>query len=629
MAGKRKRADSPDKKERRWSARVQQLRQKAFDEKERLMHERVKLLNDKKSELCVVDDSKLHEKEDETVNDGSPKQSTTSPKKLTALQKGKQLIAYSPNGKDVDEDTDAHLKVTKCLRFFNKHYLLSVQAKMTRPDLKGVTEMIQSKAILYPRKRFGHLPGIAVGHRFFSRAEMCAVGFHNHWLNGIDYMGVEYKKEYRQYELPLAVSIIMSGQYEDDLDNADTVTYTGQGGNNLTGNKRQVRDQVLERGNLALKNCCEYHVPVRVTRGHACTTSYSKKVYTYDGLYEVVKYWAQKGVSGFTVYKYQLKRLKGQPELTTDQVNFVCGRIPKSTSDIEGLACEDISKGLEFKPIPATNRVDDQPDPPSGFTYIKSLMIEPNVKIPKSSTGCNCQGSCTDSKKCACAKLNGGNFPYVALNDGRLIEPRDVVFECGPHCGCGPECVNRTSQKRLRFNLEVFRSAKKGWAVRSWDYIPAGSPVCEYIGVLRRTADVDTISDNDYIFEIDCQQTMQGLDGRQRRLRDVAVPTNDGVSQSSEDENVPEFCIDAGPKGNVARFINHSCEPNLFVQCVLSSHQDLRLARVVLFAADNIPPLQELTYDYGYTLDSVHGPDGNVKKLTCYCGALNCRKRLY
>lgn len=47
----------------------------------------------------------------------------------------------------------------------------------------------------------------------------------------------------------------MSGQYEDDLDNADTVTYTGQGGHNLTGNKRQIKDQLLQRGNLALKVC--------------------------------------------------------------------------------------------------------------------------------------------------------------------------------------------------------------------------------------------------------------------------------------------------------------------------------------------------------------------------------------
>lgn len=61
-------------------------------------------------------------------------------------------------------------------------------------------------------------------------------------------------------------------------------------------------------------------------------------------------------------------------------------------------------------------------------------------------------------------------------------------------------------------------------------------------------------------------------------------------------ESVPEFCLDAGSIGNVARFINHSCEPNLFVQCVLSSHHDAKLARVMLFAADNIPPLQVIHY---------------------------------
>lgn len=81
---------------------------------------------------------------------------------------------------------------------------------------------------------------------------------------------------------------------------------------------------------------------------------------------------------------------------------------------------------------------------------------------------------------------------------------------------------------------------------------------------------------------------------KQRRLKDVAVPTDSKASESNSDENVPEFCIDAGSIGNFARFINHSCEPNLFVQCVLSSHHDIKLARVVLFAADNIPPLQVL-----------------------------------
>lgn len=51
------------------------------------------------------------------------------------------------------------------------------------------------------------------------------------------------------------MAIVISGMYEDDLDNAEDVVYTGQGGHNLTGNKRQMGDQKMERGNLALKVC--------------------------------------------------------------------------------------------------------------------------------------------------------------------------------------------------------------------------------------------------------------------------------------------------------------------------------------------------------------------------------------
>ncbi|PKI41169.1 hypothetical protein CRG98_038454 [Punica granatum] len=123
---------------------------------------------------------------------------------------------------------------------------------------------------------------------------------------------------------------------------------------------------------------------------------------------------------------------------------------------------------------------------------------------------------------------------------------------------------------------------------------------------------------------------MKGLGGRERRSRDPSSQATDHAEGRDDQRyDAPEFCIDAGPSGNIARFINHSCGPNLYVQCVLSSHHDLKLARVVLFAADNIPPLQELTYDYGYVLDSVFGPDGKVKRVPCYCGAADCRKRLF
>ncbi|KAA8548293.1 hypothetical protein F0562_004722 [Nyssa sinensis] len=426
--------------------------------------------------------------------------------------------------------------------------------------------------------------------------------------------------EYSSYTLPLAVSIVLSGQYEDDLDNCEDVVYTGQGGNNLLGNKRQIRDQVMERGNLGLKNCMEQCVPVRVVRGHQSASSYVGKVYTYDGLYKVVNYWAEKGVSGFTVYKYRLKRLEGQPLLTTNQVQYARGRIPNSISEMRGLVCEDITGGP---------RGYSHPGDQFGFTYCKFIQVAKGVELPRNATGCDCKDTCRDPKSCACVRLNGSDFPYVHRDGGRLVEPKAVVFECGPNCGCGPGCVNRTSQRGLKYRLEVFRTPKKGWAVRSWDYIPSGAPVCEYIGLLMKTDEIDTVSENNYIFDIDCLQTMKGLDGRERRLRDVSIPTYVDNGDDHNSDSVPEYCIDAGSTGNVARFINHSCQPNLFVQCVLSSHHDIKLARVVLFAADNIPPLKELTYDYGYALDSVMGPDGKIRQMACHCGAADCRKRLF
>ncbi|KAL9669413.1 hypothetical protein QQ045_006960 [Rhodiola kirilowii] len=557
-----------------------------------------------------------------------------------------------------------HALAKDTLRSFNKYYLHFIQeeekrcqkvipvsksknkkkvkvaaesetkSKAKRPDLKAITQMKKTNSILFPERRIGDIPGIDVGYQFFSRAEMVVVGFHSHWLNGIDYMGQAYRKVYKDYTFPLATAIVISGQYEDDLDNSEDVIYTGQGGNNLLGNKRQVKDQKLVRGNLGLKNCIEHSVPVRVVRGHNCKNSYVGRVYTYDGLYKVVEYWPEPGISGFTVYKYRLRRLDGQPTLTTNQVYYAHGGVPKVLTDIRGLVCKDISGGEERIPIPATNLVDDPPVAPSGgFTYHKSMKVSKSVKVPSNKTGCNCRGACIDSRVCACAKLNGSDFPYVLrvnVNNKRscyrLVEAKDIVYECGPGCGCGPDCVNRASQRGMEYRLEVFRTPKKGWAVRSWDFIPSGAPVCEYIGVLMKTDEADYDHDNNYIFDIDCLQTIKGLDGREKRYRNVA---NIELDKSGDDKSDVEYCIDAGSSGNVARFINHSCEPNLFVQCVLSSHHDFKLARIVLFAADNITPLQELTYDYGYALDSVVGPDGKPKHLDCYCGAEGCKKRLF
>ncbi|MCL7051068.1 hypothetical protein MKW94_025751, partial [Papaver nudicaule] len=171
----------------------------------------------------------------------------------------------------------------------------------------------------------------------------------------------------------------------------------------------------------------------------------------------------------------------------------------------------------------------------------------------------------------------------------------------------------------------VFRTPKKGWGVRSWDFIPSGAFVCEYVAVIKRTDEVHD-PENFYIFDIDCLQTMKELDGRQRRHGGVSIAPSTLIDKANDDV---DYCVDAGTTGNVTRYINHSCAPNLFVQCVLSDHHDAKLARIVLFAADNIPPLQELSYDYGYAVDSVEDKDGNIIHMACYCGAPDCKKRMF
>ncbi|CAB1330405.1 unnamed protein product [Coregonus sp. 'balchen'] len=71
--------------------------------------------------------------------------------------------------------------------------------------------------------------------------------------------------------------------------------------------------------------------------------------------------------------------------------------------------------------------------------------------------------------------------------------------------------------------------------------------------------------------------------------------------------------IDAGPKGNYSRFMNHSCQPNCETQKWTVNGD----TRVGLFAVCDIPAGTELTFNYN--LDCL----GN-EKTVCRCGAPNC-----
>ncbi|KAL0858787.1 hypothetical protein ABMA27_011256 [Loxostege sticticalis] len=83
------------------------------------------------------------------------------------------------------------------------------------------------------------------------------------------------------------------------------------------------------------------------------------------------------------------------------------------------------------------------------------------------------------------------------------------------------------------------------------------------------------------------------------------------------------YIMDAKVQGNIGRYLNHSCQPNVFVQNVFVDTHDPRFPWVAFFALSHIKAGTELTWNYNYDVGSVPG-----KVLYCYCGAPNCRGRL-
>jgi SET domain-containing protein len=75
-----------------------------------------------------------------------------------------------------------------------------------------------------------------------------------------------------------------------------------------------------------------------------------------------------------------------------------------------------------------------------------------------------------------------------------------------------------------------------------------------------------------------------------------------------------EIILDAGPAGGVARFINHSCNPNLETQKVRVGSE----TRVGLFALRDIAVGEELTYDYQFAYFG-------SEPWKCLCRSSNCR----
>ncbi|TGE22873.1 YDG/SRA domain-containing protein [Hymenobacter metallicola] len=142
---------------------------------------------------------------------------------------------------------------------------------------------------------FGHIGTYRPGDTFASRLALSAAGVHRPLRAGVSGTPAEGVD-----------SIVLAGQYEDDVFGEDQILYAGQGGRDAkTG--RQVADQELTSRNRAFLQSLETQLPVRVLQ--KVDTEDGLSAYRYEGLYQVRDAQYVRGRSGFCIWLFTLRPL--------------------------------------------------------------------------------------------------------------------------------------------------------------------------------------------------------------------------------------------------------------------------------------------------------------------------------
>ncbi|XP_014253952.1 histone-lysine N-methyltransferase trithorax [Cimex lectularius] len=146
----------------------------------------------------------------------------------------------------------------------------------------------------------------------------------------------------------------------------------------------------------------------------------------------------------------------------------------------------------------------------------------------------------------------------------------------------------RHLKETSKIAVGVFRSDIHGRGLFCLRDIESGEMVIEYAGEVIRSALTD---------KRERYYTAKGIGCYMFRIDDKSV-------------------VDATMKGNAARFINHSCEPNCYSRVV----DILGKKHILIFALRKILQGEELTYDYKFPLEE--------EKINCHCLSKRCRKYL-
>ncbi|KAG8377169.1 hypothetical protein BUALT_Bualt08G0000100 [Buddleja alternifolia] len=220
---------------------------------------------------------------------------------------------------------------------------------------------------------------------------------------------------------------------------------------------------------------------------------------------------------------------------------------------------------------------------------------------------------CPESDGCARSSMNGWEWRKWALNAspserarvrGTRIHSRYINSECSTSHSAnvkglsartnrvklrnllaaaeGADLLKATQLKARKKRLRFQRSKIHDWGLVALEPIEAEDFVIEYVGELIRPR-VSDIREREY--------EKMGI-GSSYLFR-----LDDG------------YVVDATKRGGIARFINHSCEPNCYTKVISVEGQK----KIFIYAKRHISAGEELSYNYKFPLEE--------KKIPCNCGS--------
>ncbi|KAI8926867.1 hypothetical protein BC831DRAFT_399406 [Entophlyctis helioformis] len=192
--------------------------------------------------------------------------------------------------------------------------------------------------------------------------------------------------------------------------------------------------------------------------------------------------------------------------------------------------------------------------------------------------GCDCAGNCGRTVEAigACSCFDDGLVCYNKDQTVRIGPSDAVIKECNDNCTCTESCINRVVQYPSSVKMELFWCGERGWGLRAREHIKRNTYVAQYLGELisEDEADRRDAERKSYHFALDFNRTLL------------------------EAQNMDMYIVDASRHGNISRFFNHSCDPNMAAYCVQIESTDPNMHHLAFFTKKDVAPGTELTFDY-------------------------------